>query len=293
MDRRFASLALILLILASVPSRAQQLPGPQGQEEGPLRRQLWLVPSAVPNVMMQTTIFRPQGRGPFSLAIINHGSTANADDRADFPRLEFESVATWFVRHGYLVALPQRPGHGQTGGPYLEEIGSCDNADYLGAGLGAAASMETAINYFIGQPFVRKSGVVLVGQSAGAWGALAAASRNPSGVAAVINFAGGLGGRSYGKPNRNCAPGRLIESAHEFGRTARVPTLWIYAENDTFFGAALSRRMADGFREAGGLAEYHLLPPFGEDGHFLIFSPAAIRIWAPIVVRFLRLPPEQ
>ncbi len=285
---RFASFAFILLVAACAGST--QLPGPQGPQQGPFRQQLWLVPSTVPGLAMHTTILQPQGQGPFPLVVINHGSVANADDRASLPMPEFEPVATWFVQHGYVVALPQRPGHGETGGPYLEDIGSCDNADYERASLGAAASIESAVDYLTGQPFVRKTGVVLVGHSAGAWGALAAASQSPRALRAVVNFAGGLGGHSYGEPYRNCAPEHLVEAAGTFGRTTRVPTLWLYAANDTYFDAALSSRMADAFRRAGGIAEYHLLPSFGEDGHFLIFSPNAVPLWAPIVARFLRIP---
>ena len=63
--------------------------------------------------------------------------------------------------------------------------------------------------------------------------------------------------------------------------------LWIYIENDTFFGPALSKRMHEAFTGAGGKAEYHLVPPFGNDGHFFIDSPHAIPIWSPLVTKFL------
>ena len=63
--------------------------------------------------------------------------------------------------------------------------------------------------------------------------------------------------------------------------------LWIYIENDTFFGPPLSKRMHQAYTEAGGNAEYHLLPAFGDDGHFLIDSPDAIPLWAPLVGSFL------
>ena len=36
-----------------------------------------------------------------------------------------------------------------------------------------------------------------------------------------------------------------------------------------------------------GRAEYHLVPPFGSDGHFFIGSPDAIPIWGPLVTKFL------
>lgn len=286
---RIASVAFVVLLWATAPSAGQQSAGPQGPEEGPFRRQLWRVPSTIPNLAMLTTMLRPRGRGPFPLVVINHGSMANADDRAKLPREEFEPVATWFVQHGFAVALPQRPGHGETGGPYLEELGSCDNADYRRAGLGAAASILATMDYLTGQPFVLKSGVVLAGHSAGGWGALAAASQNPRALRAVINFAGGLGGHSYNKPNLNCAPDRLIEAAKAFGSTTRVPTLWLYAANDTYFNAALSAHMADAFRRGGGIAEYDLLPAFDDEGHVLMSAPAAVPVWAPIVARFLGL----
>jgi dienelactone hydrolase len=290
MARRLASFIIAGFLSASSPSQAQQLPGPYGPEEGPLRHQLWLVPSAVPNVEMQTSIVRPAGKGPFPLVVINHGTTSNEEERLSLPPVEFDLLSAWFVRHGYVVAMPQRPGHGATGGPYLETIESCDRAEYERAGLGAAASIETALHYLTSQPFVRKTGVVLVGQSAGGWGSLATASRNPPGLAAVINFAGGLGGHAYGKPNRNCAPDRLVNAAAAYGQTSRVPTLWIYAANDTYFNAGLSARMADAFRAAGGLADYHLLPALGEEGHYLVFYPEAVRNWVPLVAKFLHIP---
>lgn len=289
--RRFSGLlAFILLVASLAAAQAQQRPGRREPPRDAFSRQFWLIPSTIPDVLMHTTVLRPQGRGPFPLVLINHGSTANAAEREGLPRIEFEPVATWFVGRGYVVALPQRPGHGETGGVYLESIKSCDNADYQGAGLGAAASIEAAVDYLTAQPFVRKTGVVLVGHSAGGWGALAAASKSSPALAAVINFAGGLGGHSFGEPNRNCAPGRLLQAAAAFGRTTRVPTLWLYAANDTYFNAALSKRMADAFGAAGGVVEYHLLPSFGPDGHFLMLSPSAVSLWAPIVARFLHLP---
>ena len=39
--------------------------------------------------------------------------------------------------------------------------------------------------------------------------------------------------------------------------------------------------MHEAFTAAGGKAEYHLVPPFGSDGHFFIGSPDAIPIWSP------------
>ena len=205
----------------------------------------------------------------------------------DMPPPAYAALAQWFVRRGYAVVVPQRPGHGQTGGRYLEDQNGCDTADFLAAGYGTAASIEAVLTYMMAAPFVRRTGSVIVGQSAGGWGALALASRNPAGVRAVFNFAGGRGGRSYDRPNNNCAPDRLLDAARDFGGASRIATLWIYTDNDSYFPPALSRRLADAFRSAGGRVDYRLLPAFGSEGHFLAESDAAEPMWAPILDQFL------
>jgi dienelactone hydrolase len=266
---------------------AQITHGPQGPEEGAIRRQLWFIPTHDRVSMMRTTLFRPSGAGPFPLVVINHGSTQSEMQRAAYRLPEYAALAQWFVARGYAVAVPQRPGHGESGGLYYEDQGGCENADYRKAGYGAAASIAAVIDYLTRQPFVKKTGVVVTGQSAGAWGAIALAARNVREVKAVIAFAAGRGGRIDGEVGKNCAPERLIAAAREFGEKSRIPTLWIYAENDSYFPPALSQKVAEAFRLAGGKAEVHILPPFGADGHELIRAPEAVPIWAPLVERFL------
>jgi dienelactone hydrolase len=283
---RAGALFIFLTCVPAVP-RAEPLAGPQGPEQGELRAQPWLVPLAQPGVLMHTTVFRPPGRGPFPLVVVNHGTTQNAERRRLLPVPEFPALTGWFVRRGYVVAVPQRPGHGATGGIYREDQGGCDDANFAAAGLGAADSIAAAIDYLRAQTFVRRSSVIAVGQSAGGWAALALASRAPPGVRAAINFAGGLGGRSYDQPDNNCAPRRLIATAGEFGRTARIPTLWLYTENDSYFAPRLSGGMAAAFRAAGGKVDYQLLPAFGRDGHFMAETPGSDAVWGPVVERFL------
>ena len=289
MTRRCAKIltnALFVLLIGLGAAQAQPEAGPQGPE-GEYRRQLWLIPSPERNVLMRSTVFRPPGAGPFPLVVINHGSSQRLEQRAGVSVPVFETMAHWFVARGNAVAVPQRPGHGETGGSYLEDQRGCDEADYQGSGLRTADSIAAAIDTMTRQPFVRKTGVVAVGFSAGGWGALALASRNPRGVAAVINFSGGRGGRVNGQPGKNCAPDRLVEAARAYGSAARIPSLWVYAENDSYFVPALSKRMADAYRAAGGRVDYQLVPPFGEEGHRLMAEPLGVTVWGPIVERFL------
>ena len=183
--------------------------------------------------------------------------------------------------------IPERTGHARTGGPYLEDQGTCEDPDYVASGKATADAIAIAVSWAKAEPSLRRGGIVVIGNSAGGWGALAYAARNPLGVRAIVNFSGGRGGRDRGRPGKNCAPDRLVAAAGRFGRTARVPTLWLYATNDTYFPPDLSARMADAFRAAGGRAEYHLLPPLAIEGHALIQAPAAVAPWPIYLERFL------
>lgn len=236
---------------------------------------------------MVTVVLRPPGKGPFPLAIINHGSTENSYLRAHFPLPEYPLISHWLLDRSFVVALPLRPGHGVTGGPYFEDAGRCDNAHYAKSGLAVADSIQAVIDDLTARPFVRKSGVLVLGESAGAWGALALASRNPPEVRAVINFAGGRGGHADGQANHNCVPDRLVKAAGLFGRTSRIPTLWLYAKNDSYFSPTLSQAMYRAFTQAGGRADYHLLPAFGQDGHKIMELHKAAAMWSPVVETFL------
>ena len=240
---------------------------------------------------MRTLVFRPPGAGPFPLVIVNHGTVQSAALRAKLRHAEFLAASEWFVARGYAVALPQRPGHGDTAGPYFEtnsRTGGCDDADYRRAGLATAGSIEAAIRFFARQPFVNKTGIVVVGQSAGGWGALALASRNPPDVKAIVNFAGGRGGQVAGRPNNNCLPERLIEAARHYGARARIPVLSIYTENDSFFSPRIAQALNEAYRTAGGRIEFHLLPAFGSDGHSLFGARQGVAIWGPLVEAFLK-----
>lgn len=289
--RRNARLVLALIVAIGCAPALAQSPGPQGPEQGAYRQQLWLVPSQDRRVLMRTVVFRPKGPGPFPLVVINHGSTQDAEERATLPQPVFAAASEWFVARGYAVAVPQRPGHGETGGPYLEgnsSDGGCSNVDYRKSGLVTADSIMAAIDFMTRQSFVRHSDVVVVGQSVGGWGSLALASRNPHNVRAVINFAGGRGGRINGRANSNCAPDKLVDAASSYGATARIPVLSLYTENDSYFGPALSKRVNDAFRIAGGRVDYRLLPAFGNDGHALLDARSGVAVWAPAVDEFLK-----
>lgn len=276
------AMALVACVPGGLPQRGAASPGRIEAPAQPDGAEGWLLPSGAANDLMRTKVYRPAGNGPFPMVVISHGSEQDPVRRRKMAQPAYPDLTRFFVQHGYVVVVPERPGHGG-GGRYLEDQRGCDDADYATSANGAADSIGAAVDFMKKQDFVQQQGVVLAGHSAGAFGSLAYAARQPAGVSAVVNFSGGRGGHHMNQPGNNCASGKLVEAARQFGATTKVPTLWIYAENDTYFTPALSREMADAFVKAGGRADYVLLPPVGTEGHGLIHS----NTWRGVLTTFM------
>jgi dienelactone hydrolase len=275
--------ALVVFSVGLQGATAQTQFGAQGAEGQPNRRQQWLLPSPDPDIAAHAVLFRPAGEGPFPLALIAHASTQNALRRAQTPQPEYRALAAWLVARGYAVLVPERPGHGATGGKYLEDQGGCDEANYSRSGYATADSIKAALNYLRDEPFVRRDGAVIVGHSAGAWGALALAGEDPKAISAIIAFAPGRGGHANDVPNQVCAPHTLISSASEFGEDGHVPVTWLVATNDSYFSPEFSKTMADAFRAGGDKVDFRVLPAFGSEGHWLAETDGGEKIYGPVL----------
>ena len=282
-------IAAATVVLGATAGSAQPAFGPQGAEGEPNRLQQWLVPSPDPATPSHAVLFRPPGDGPFPLVVIAHATTQNVLRRAQMPQPEYRALAAWLVGRGFAVLVPERPGHGATGGKYLEDQGGCDDADYAKSGRATADEIAAAAGFVRKQPFIRPDGMVVIGHSAGGWGALALAREDPKDVAAIIAFAPGRGGRANDFPNQVCAPHTLVSAASEFGKTARVRVTWLVAANDSYFSPELSKQLADAFRGAGGQVDFRALPAYGSEGHWLPETEAGVKLAGPELDRALKL----
>jgi dienelactone hydrolase len=237
---------------------------------------------------LPTRICRPADAAPARLVIINHGSPASAKDR---PRMTpgrcDQEAAQWFLSRGFVVAFPLRRGYGASGGRWAEDYGPCNQADYFHAGLETARDIDAAVESLTRLPFIRPDGVVVVGQSAGGWGAIAYDSVAHPKVDAFIVMAGGRGGHMHEMPSRNCHTDRLAEAAGRFGKTATTPMLWVYAANDTYFGPHVAQALYAAFTVNGGRAELKQPDAFGADGHTLFYARRGSAIWGPLAESYL------
>lgn len=273
---RLGPIAVLLFFICIGPLAAQnreqvvRIPGPGGST-------------------LVATVMRPPGEARSPLVVINHGSPADGSQRAKMERPRYSALSSFFLSRGYVVALPLRRGYGETGGAWAEGFGPCEAPDFFNAGLQGAADIQATLDFMRAQPYVAPDRTIVIGQSAGGWATVALSSRNPPGVAAMINFAGGRGGHQKlaGGGIGNCAPRSLVEAAAKYGATARVPMLWIYTENDSFFEPSLAKRMVEAYDGAGGKAVYRPVGAFGRDGHSLAGSSNGSSVWSPLVESFL------
>jgi len=271
---------LFALLMFGTLSGQVALPsyGPQGAEGEPDRAQQWLIPSPAVDRPARAMLFRPVGDGPFRLAVIAHASTQNVLRRAQMPQPEYRTLAKFLTERGFAVLVPERLGHGATGGSYLEDQGGCDEADFARSARATAAQIALAHEFMRGQSFIRKDGAVIIGHSAGGWGALALAHEDPNLVSAIIAFAPGRGGHANDVPDQVCAPQTLIAAAALFGKNARIPVTWLVAANDSYFSPELSRRLADAFRRGGSKVEFRVLAASGSEGHWIAETENGIKI---------------
>ena len=289
-------LGLVLLIAGGSLAQAQQAPGPVGTPEGVWREQIHWVPLDIAGsrYLLYTRICRPPGEAPARVVVIAHGSPPSALSRPGMKPVACDSeAARWFLDRGFVVVAAMRRGYGETGGYWVEGAARCDAADYFTSGLESTRDIAATVEYAAALPFARPQGMVVVGHSAGGWGALAYNAMPHPRITAFVNMAGGRGGHFQNQANMNCRPELLVEAAGRLARTTTTPMLWIYTENDSFFAPVLATAMYAAYTQNGGKGEFEHLGPFGQDGHRLIFAAGGSQIWGPLVARYLASRPAQ
>ncbi len=266
-----ATLAEVMAVPASVPGVVvgttvripMAEPGPGGKR-----------------LTLEATLYRPAGDGPHASVLFNHGSTGGGTV-APSVTMRPSRQAQFFVERGFAVLAPMRRGRGASDGAHAEYEGTCE-PDVLGAGLARAIEdVDAAMTYLRAQPWADPKRMLIAGQSRGGILSVAYAAERPGTVRGVINFAGGW--TSQRCDDRGSGFNRATFAAAG-GRT-RVPTLWLYAEEDGYYSAAWIRRYHEAFAQAGGVATFRLFPAFGANGHRLVDR---VEIWKAAADDFLR-----
>ena len=97
-------------------------------------------------VNLETTIFKPEGEGPFPVVIINHGKSFGNNRLQGRERAIF--VTRQFLQRGYAVILPMRQGFSKSGGAAVGE--GCNIA---GNGEAQADDIQAVMKWVVQQPW--------------------------------------------------------------------------------------------------------------------------------------------
>lgn len=225
-------------------------------------------------IHLSTYLYLPPGKGPFPLVVINHGKSAGGSMQPDS---KFIWQAEKFIARGYAVIVPNRAGLGKSGGVYIT---SCADAESVRRW---ADSVQAAIDYARTLPMIDAQKIIVIGQSQGGLTAVGLGERNLPGVLGVVNFAGGL-------RSDRCVgwEGVLINDYRTFGAASKAPALFLYGDNDSFWGdGTLSKQFFDAYHAGNPASTYVDEGVFADgDSHMYFHRKSGYKTWAPSLWQF-------
>lgn len=278
----FVWVVAIPLAVSAQVSNFEQALGDPSELLAELREEIVSIPQLPSTTLVKApplvgTLFQPQGDGPFAVVVLSHGSPGRASVRQLMGRYRLIPQINGLVNQGLAVLVPMRRGYGASPGEYVESIGYCAEPRYEKTGAESAQDIRAAIRYISTRSSLNANQIVLMGQSAGGFASIAAASANPPGVVAVLNLSGGRGGN--GMDGVPCRPDLMTSVMMGYAQTMRAPALWFYVENDKYFGPEVAKSWFAAFESAGAKGIFVMHPPYGPDGHLLFYAKESIPIW--------------
>ena len=251
-------------------------------------------PSANAKASMAAGVYLPPGDGPFPVLIYSHGRSGTEAERGLTRIPDPRGHVRYWVKKGFAVVAPIRPGYGATHGIDREDsgvrydvFGNCwGTPEFERSASAAREAVLATLEWVRAQPWADAKRIVLAGASMGGLASIATAAGNPSGVVAYVNFSGGTGGNGSRAAEHSCGFEVMETLMAKYGETARVPSLWLYARNDSFWGADWPRAWYGAYAAHQRSARFVMTDAVpNADGHQLLTRGS--RLWSAQVDRFL------
>jgi dienelactone hydrolase len=253
------------------------------------------IPMDAPGVSsMSAGVFIPSGPGPFPILVYSHGRSGTPLERSYTRVPDARSHVRYWLSKGFAVVAPIRPGYGETGGAdredsgvRLDTFGNCwGYPSFDDAAAAAAGAVRATIDWVRHQSWADGNRIVLAGASMGGLASVATAAENPPGVIAYINFSGGTGGDGTRAPEHSCGSDSMEALMRTLGVANRVPGLWLYAQNDRYWGPQWPAAWYRAFSGNAAITRFVMTDPVpNSDGHQLLARGA--RLWTSEVDAFL------
>ncbi len=245
-------------------------------------------------VGLEAFIAKPDVAGRLPVVLITHGSSETPEKLS--AQEELGNWALDFAARGYLAVAVLRRGYGHSDGVVNQAGGTCKDPTLAQLLRHDADDLDAAFRAVAARPDSDMSKVIAVGQSRGGAGAIALSARPDVHLLAVISVSGGVYRIDEGgKPlpyhvYDECQPYRadLIDTVGAYADAARMPQLWVYAQNDPWFGPDFVDDMTKAWKGHGGSVTAKILPPMDINGHQLFFSEQGRAALHPIIDAFLR-----
>jgi dienelactone hydrolase len=265
------------LFVGIQPIHASPVPG-SDFPSAPLSESVLFLPGDPKRrVSLEVTVMKPDGKGPFPLAVMNHGAADPGQSPSSTARYRASFQAFYFLSRGYAVVLPMQRGFANSGGR-LESY-QCDVARF---GLENAKDIIAVMQAVATDSDIDTERAIVAGQSFGAWNTLALGAESPSTVRGLMIFNGGVRASDCKEQDR-----ALLTGIERFGQATKIPSLWFYAENDALFPPPLWLAMHERYTKAGGRAQLVDVGVVGENGHEFSALGTSLKLWMPAADAFL------
>jgi dienelactone hydrolase len=290
--RSVGGLSVAWLVFASTFTFAQPASLSVDNPAKDLRESLVFIPVTVTDRFGRTetmqiplTIYRPAGDTPKPLVVFNHGRAA-ADKRAELKRSRPENFARYMTDKGFVVIAPTRVGYADTYGSFDPEYaGTCQDMR-IGKVMEAATTQVLAtVEFAKTLPYVDASKWLVAGQSVGGLTTNATVGKRPVGLLGGINFSGGMGGNPDTALGQRCGVNVQVNYYRAASNASNAPMLWLYWENDLYWGAQNPVDWHKSWVSSGAKAEFYQFPAKGKNGHSGL--DIDMDSWLPLVDRFL------